>query len=842
MRSDLGCSYAAAGSGAYAKSICWIDMTGFTTQYSVVTDPNATSSTTCRRTGFIFVTYYCKTTGSFESAMGGEYGSWTYTTGESYASRENDARAASLATFNTAVNTSTQIYRAPSDGTYWGNVTGVPVSFSLSSALRFTAKANISIDTASPDRRGLAVRATATPTGGWAGMGNNNVYTGISGQPALFQPTSYDTGRSTTTALTMSDIELKKSDGTPITSGYSIVTADAEVTTAGESISWSSAGGAGFRWLPNDPVAWANATTDLARKQAAVGSNGCAATPASEFPAGSDVSTAPTRTCTGDGTGPRNGSAMLQISPAGTSPFSVTQRMRAGGTQAVAFGVMTTGAEVKVAVADRIVNASGAPSSTNFGAKLTPMNGQFGESDAVTSTTGATALTGAAARLRVPAATGGFQFAFSGASVSDTYLSSYTPNWVCSKTSSTSTTSIPWTGNGTLANPQQNPPPATWAKLNAGEFAECTVTYIPPYLTLTKQVDNTLGGSATPDAWTLTGSSSQSRASGKTGSPGATRVPVAIGSYALTESGAPAGYRWKDLSCDSPAGTWTKTGGGREGIVSGSVSVSKLANTKCTFTNAYEGTRLTLQKRVNNAHGGAAAPTDWTLSADGPVDDLVGVSGSPGVTDVPIRPGTYVLTERGGPAGYRGSWACDINGAPAQIGAGGAVAIPLGGTAVCTATNSDLPGSVTWSKVDESGSRLSGSAWDLRGPGLPVTGLRIQDCSGAPCGGSGISDTDARSGEFALTGLRWGQYTLTEAIAPPGYKLDATPRTFVVGGTAPGRIDQSLGQITNVQISAPAIPLTGGASTLAYLLGGGFLLGLTALAILRQQMRRRKAE
>lgn len=845
LQSALGCSYADTGSGAYAKSICWIDMTGFTTEYKVKTDPNLAANTTCRTTGFWPVyTHHCKTTGSYESVLGSSHGSWGFITPEYSNANENTARNAAIAGFFAQLNSDARIYRAPINGTVWGEVKNVPVSFSLSPTLNFTAKVNVSLDAGltSPHHRGLAVNATTTPTGGWAGMGNNNVYTGIGGAPALFQPTLYDTNVNTTTALTLSDIELRKSDGSQITSGFSIVTADAEVTTAAESISWSHTGGAGFRWLPNDPVAWAAATTDTGRKSAAVGSNGCGATPASEFPGGSDLTTASTRSCIGAGSGPRNGTAMVQISPNGPANFSVTQKMRGGGTQAVAFGVMTTGAEVNVAVADRIVDASGNPSTTDFGAKVTPASGQFDDDDAVSSATGPTALTGDPGRIRVPAAVGGFKFNFEEDSVADTYLSSYTPNWVCSKTSSTSTSSIPWSGNGTTANPQTTPPPESWSTLDAGEFAECTVTYIPPYLTLEKQVDNTLGGSATPQDWTLAGTSAQSRASGASGATGVTKVPVAVGSYALTETGGPDGYRWRDLSCDGPAGSWSLTGGGSSVVTAASVDIAKLADTSCSFTNAYEGTRLTLEKQVENVHGGAATADDWTLSADGPSGELSGVSGSPEVTDVGIIAGSYALTERDGPGGYHGTWSCTIDDAVVPVGTGGTIEIPEGSTAICTATNQDLPGTVTWSKVDESGTRLRGSEWNLHGPGLPVTGVVISDCTEAPCDGSNFGDADPRPGEFSVAGLHWGTFTLTEATAPAGFKLDSTPRTFVVGGTAPASLTHSLGEITNVQISAPAIPLTGGASTFAYLLGGGLLLGLTALAVLRQQLRRRDAK
>ena len=71
----------------------------------------------------------------------------------------------------------------------------------------------------------------------------------------------------------------------------------------------------------------------------------------------------------------------------------------------------------------------------------------------------------------------------------------------------------------------------------------CTITNtaVAPQLTLVKQVDNgTTGGTATPANWTLA-AAGPTPLSGVSGTPAVTAVPVAVGTYTLSESGGPAG-------------------------------------------------------------------------------------------------------------------------------------------------------------------------------------------------------------------------------------------------------------------------------------------------------------
>src|SRR5262249_46775611 len=62
-------------------------------------------------------------------------------------------------------------------------------------------------------------------------------------------------------------------------------------------------------------------------------------------------------------------------------------------------------------------------------------------------------------------------------------------------------------------------------------------------------------------------------------------------------------------------------------------------------------THLTLKKAVDNTGGGTAQKTDWTLTATGS-PTISGPDGDPAVTGVVVNPGTFTLSESGGPTNY----------------------------------------------------------------------------------------------------------------------------------------------------------------------------------------------
>ena len=282
---------------------------------------------------------------------------------------------------------------------------------------------------------------------------------------------------------------------------------------------------------------------------------------------------------------------------------------------------------------------------------------------------------------------------------------------------------------------------------------------------------------------------------------------LAWGSYTLTEKSAPTGY-----VVDTTPRSFTISGTSLSTTVTGS-----------PFRNSPQSAILTLVKTVTNTHGGTATPTDWTLTATGTGKTISGKTGDAAITTATVPLGTYTLTESNGPAGYDpSSWSC--TGATVS---NNSVTLAQGVSATCTITNSDEPGSVTWTKKDTSGSLLNGSEWTLTPPG--ASAVTITDCTTSTCPTGDLKDQDPAPGKFKLTNLSWGSYTLTEARAPIGYVLDTTSHTFTVGPDAtknqvgvPG--PTSIGDFTNTQAKVPVLPLTGGMSADAFLIAGGAAL------------------
>ncbi len=604
---STSCVYANATSGEYKDTLCWIDFSytnaagqraAVTTQYQQVgTTITECSGPTDRKT--------CTSTMTYASVLGSAYGSTTTTgtsTGGTTATATAAATAAALANMQAALYVD--------GGVYYGNVQNYPVSVPLSDG-SYTFTANLSMS--APRSAAQEVRSYGFPTYSASYLGNSLyvVPAAIRGsvRPAIYQGPSSAGGNTTTVVLS----GIQVTQGGTAFSGYSVVVADAESTDAGESIAWSQSGGQGFRWLPNDSTAFASATNDAARRTAAVG-NACPDTAAATWatltpPAG-------TITCSASVSSTKNGTAMLQaLPPTSGATFSVTQQMKGSGLQGVSFGVLTSRASVTVKVDNRIVSGTGVASTGSFGATIS------GSGISRAADTGDTALT-ANRTLELPVPSTGAELSFA-TSTTAANASSYTVAWTCTKTGNRTTTQ--WPSNGSATPPAAND---AWFVLQPSAFIDCTVTYTPPYLTLTKTVDNgTTGATNTADQFTLSAAATGSSAASVPGSP-ATKIAVAVGTYALSEAGPTVspwqyGYDWTALTCTSASGAapvvTRSTNGATGALTAATVAVVKGGNVTCAYTNTALAPRLSIAKSADPASGTVVDPgqvVTYTLTFD----------------------------------------------------------------------------------------------------------------------------------------------------------------------------------------------------------------------------------
>ncbi len=769
--SAAGCGYAAPGTGAYAETLCWLD-------FSV---GGAPLTTEYRSTG----------NNTYASVLGAAYGS---------------------------VTSASQLTSA--NGKLYGNVSNYPLTVTLSGGYELTANLSITGSNAA----GRVVSGHSFPTWGGAFLGNAGFYSGVAGNPALYQ-----SGNGGQTTVTLSQITLTSAG--VATKGYSMVVADSETTDSGEEISWSRQGGTNFAWLPNTP----GATT-----QAGTMGNAC---PAAFTPAINGTAT--TASCAANTSSTKTGTPMLQVSPSatGSTPFSITTTMKGSGLQGTAFGIIIARAQATVAVADRIVGTDGTtPDSTDFGVTMT-------SAPAVWTGAVSTSATNGGVPLLVQA--GGTPVTFGTSTSSGGLSGSYTAAWQCYKTDPNSSSRIWWPSATTTS---ATPPPSTsngFSRVSAGQFLQCTVTYTPPYITLVKTVVNgSTGATSVPADWTLTGAGSSSVAVG-TGQ--GKKTPVAVGAYALSEAG-PAnpwvhGYAWTGLTCTADAGStsgWslTTTAGTSAGTISaGRLTLAKGNSVTCTYTNtAYPKTTLTL---IAESQGSAPA-TSWTLSATGAAGSLpgpVGVSGAPGATAIAVTPASaYQLAAGAGPAQYTPStWTCvDQNNASITVGTAGAVTLTRGTQATCRIVYSTAR--ITLLKhVVSSG--LTPGDWTITATPQSFPGLTSVSAVGAESAAP-ANTFEVRPGHV---------YTLAEALTDPqsalAYRQRSLQRyengTWVTLSssqiTAPAAGASATYRFVNDRPPAITLPLTGGASADAFTIVGAGALALALLASTWVWLRRRRA-
>ncbi|MDF2145317.1 SpaA isopeptide-forming pilin-related protein [Knoellia sp. p5-6-4] len=239
---------------------------------------------------------------------------------------------------------------------------------------------------------------------------------------------------------------------------------------------------------------------------------------------------------------------------------------------------------------------------------------------------------------------------------------------------------------------------------------------------------------------------------------------LAFGTWRVTETEAPEGYlagpaRTLELSTQSHTVTFSFVN-----TENGQVTWRKVDE----FDTVLDGAAFTLSRT-----GQSVVVTDNTGAAGYTGRDTNPEPGHFAVTGLDF--GTWTLTETTVPQGYAG-------GAPEQVTiTAGTAAVDVGDVV------NTQDGRVSWTKVGEDGAPLAGAEFTAAtGTGARTQTIHVTDNTGQ--GGYDGADTDARAGRFALEGLDFGDWTLTETVAPLGWTGLATPIPFTVSAD-----DQTVG-------------------------------------------------
>ncbi len=208
------CGFATPGTGTYASSLCFVDLTPF----------NVTSPSTAPTAG-------SKSVGACPTALGANTCFFQPASGCTQIS-EGIYHTPYILSFCLSTATTPITGSAPSAGSVFSSCSNMNPAYGV---------------LASPSP------TYAAPPTSEAFLGNNGFYAGIPGNPALYQ--CVDSGSQT--AVTLSNISLLDSDGGVVT-GWQFVTGDAESTDPGESLTWTS--NQTLSDLPDSPVsAYGNA-------------------------------------------------------------------------------------------------------------------------------------------------------------------------------------------------------------------------------------------------------------------------------------------------------------------------------------------------------------------------------------------------------------------------------------------------------------------------------------------------------------------------------------------------------------------------------------------------------
>ena len=256
------------------------------------------------------------------------------------------------------------------------------------------------------------------------------------------------------------------------------------------------------------------------------------------------------------------------------------------------------------------------------------------------------------------------------------------------------------------------------------------------------------------------------------------QITIPIGEYTLTEMKAPEGY--------VIAGTGRHISVRADGIY---LDGDKLTGTaEITVQNAPGSFKLKLVK-VDADTNQPLANVAFILKGEyGGTHSLI--TGSDGITDIiSLAPGKYTLSEVAAAEGY----AIPLNGWGFTVTEGTVQQVTntsevtewsfKGGLLTLTLKNSRIYGGLTIEKTDgKDGSALAGAEFTVAGSdGTPLTFIknngRYEAATGE--GASSTIATDA-NGKAYITGLKFGNYAVTETKAPEGYVLKGDRHSIAI--------------------------------------------------------------
>lgn len=313
-------------------------------------------------------------------------------------------------------------------------------------------------------------------------------------------------------------------------------------------------------------------------------------------------------------------------------------------------------------------------------------------------------------------------------------------------------------GNHTLEAFIYDNGPTPYSGVKASDTENFTITACPPapVLTLVKNVDNTAGGSADADDWTLSADSASTDISGVSGSAAVTNKTVTPDTYTLSESTGPARYTASEWSCvkntEAP-------------VLGSSITLANGDTATCTITNTYvppAKASITVVKEIINDNGGTAAVETFKYWVNGATEVFHNVASL-------FDAGSFTLTETNTMGYTQSVW----GGSCAEDGT---VTLGEGESGTCTITNDDIAPTITVTKVVNNGTSKTpktAGQFDIK--------LTATDVNG------GDADELTFAGSNAGTQLSFdaGEYSVTEP-SHDGYSVtysDGCSGTATVGGS-----------------------------------------------------------